>query len=101
MCNNAENGFLNAREEHYQRFFGPMNQQVMHSTDFKTLHVDIYQDEFPNLVLDGERVDFLWMVPITEAEREYAVKNGSEALLKKFEKQRIPQVIDESRKSLV
>ena len=38
-------GFLEAREQHYQRFFGPMTQKVMHSTDVKRVHIDLYQFE--------------------------------------------------------
>ncbi|MCG6155072.1 suppressor of fused domain protein [Rubinisphaera margarita] len=34
-----------AREAHYQRFLGPMNDNVMHSTDVKPVHIDIYQFE--------------------------------------------------------
>jgi hypothetical protein len=34
---------IDQRETHYQRFFGPLDQQVMHSTDLKPVHIDIYQ----------------------------------------------------------
>ncbi len=33
-----------------------------------------------DLQIDGDRVEFLWVLPITESERDYAVQNGSEAL---------------------
>ena len=192
-------GFLETRERHYQQFFGELTQKVMHSTDVKPVHIDIYQFEptkdrrywtlitsgmsnerqiqpddcaegmssraeilmyvskpqdwmfsvlkglgempsedgtflhwwhtvpngvpmtaepslltsyfflppyfepegFTNLELDGDRVDFLWMIPITEAEREFAVQQGSGALEKKFEEVNLSPVIDESRKSVV
>ena len=192
-------GFLEARECHYQRFFGPLTRPIMHSTDVKAVHIDIYQFEpnqdrpywtlvtsgmsnerqldqdncaegvspraeilmyvsepqgwmfsvlkglaempfedstflhwrhtvpngmsmtakpslltsyfflppsfesegFTDLELDGDKVDFLWMVPITEAEREFAVKHGSAALEKKFAEVNLPPVVDESRKSVV
>ncbi|MGZ4962793.1 MAG: suppressor of fused domain protein [Limisphaerales bacterium] len=193
-------GFLEAREQHYQRFFGPITQKVLHSTDFKPVHVDMYQFEpteersywtlitsgmsnerqiepedcregmspraeilmyvqkpenwmfsvlkglaempfvnntclhwwhtvangmpmtakpslltsyfflppyfesgegFSDLELDGDRVDFLWMIPITEAEREYAMKHGSQALEKKFEEVELSPVVDEARESVV
>ena len=38
-------GFLEARECHYQRFFGPLTRPIMHSTDVKAVHIDIYQFE--------------------------------------------------------
>lgn len=31
------------REKHYVKFFGPMSQQVMHSTNPHQVHIDIYQ----------------------------------------------------------
>lgn len=192
-------GYLEARERHYERFFGPMTQKIWHSTDIKPVHVDMYQFEptkdreywtlitsgmsnvrqlkpedcaehmspraeilmyvqkpqnwmfnvlkglaempfedntylhwwhtvpngmpmtstpslltsyfflppyfepkgFTDLVLDGDRVDFLWMIPITEAERQYAMQHGSQALEKKFEEVNLSPFVDESRKSLV
>lgn len=33
---------IEQRESHYEKFFGPINGKVMHSTDFKKVHVDIY-----------------------------------------------------------
>ena len=38
-------GFLEARERHYQKFFGPLTRHVVHSTDVKPVHIDIYQFE--------------------------------------------------------
>ena len=32
---------LTHREAHYERFLGPIEQQVMHSTDDKPVHIDI------------------------------------------------------------
>jgi len=32
------------------------------------------------LQIEGDKVDFLWVVPITERERDYAVRCGGEAL---------------------
>jgi hypothetical protein len=192
-------GYLEVRERHYERFFGPMTQKIMHSTDIKPVHVDVYQfeptkarpfwtlitsgmsnerqiepeecaehmspraevvmyvprpqpwmfnvlkglaempfdnatclhwwhtvpngmpmtampsrltsyfflppyfeeDGFTDLELDGDRVDFLWMIPITEAEREYAVSQGSQELEQRFEEAKMSPVLDESRDSLV
>jgi len=35
-------GLIEQREAHYVRFFGPITEKVMHSTDTKPVHVDIY-----------------------------------------------------------
>jgi len=190
--------WLKIREKHYCKFFGPMNDEVMHSIDEHEVHVDIYQfpptkkrpywtlitggmsDEeqnvpedvdwasprteiltyieepyerifsvlkllaemsfeensymhwfhtisvgepvtkrqseltcaflippifekpkFDTLHLDGEKVDFLMMVPITVQERKYAIDNGGEALLEAFEEANLNPVVDENRTSLV
>jgi Suppressor of fused protein (SUFU) len=198
MSANADR-FLNVREKHYQRFLGPLTQNVWHSTDEKAVHIDIYQfaptrkrpywtlitggmsdrrqlepkecadhmspraeilmyvpeprgwmfsvlkglaempfddntylhwwhtvpngmpmtavpslltsyfflppyfeeEGFANLQIAGDEVDFLWMIPITEAEREFAMEHGSQALERRFEEADIPPVLDESRESLV
>jgi hypothetical protein len=34
---------LSQREAHYRRFLGPLDEPVMHSTDVKPVHVDVYQ----------------------------------------------------------
>jgi hypothetical protein len=192
-------GFLEGREGHYQRFFGPLDQPVMHSTDSKPVHIDVYQfaptsdrpywtlitggmsDErqiepsdcaehmssraeilmyvpapqdwmfsvlkglaempwnddtylhwwhtvpngmpmtskpsaltsffflppyfeaegFTDFHLEGEKVDFLWMVPITEAEREYAIEHGSQELESVFQRTGLSPVLNEHRASLV
>jgi hypothetical protein len=39
----AEINPLELREAHYTRFFGPLTEAVMHSTDIKAVHIDIYQ----------------------------------------------------------
>jgi hypothetical protein len=190
---------LKARESHYVRHFGALNQPVMHSTDFKPMHVDIYQfaptnerpfwtlitggmsdarqirpddcaehmspraeilmyvpepqnwmfsvlkglaempfdrntylhwwhtvpngfpmtaqpslltsffflppyhesADFGELTLEGDRVDFLWLVPITEAERAFAVEHGSRELEMLMENAELSHVLDESRSSVV
>jgi len=191
--------FLEAREQHYQRFFGELTHKIMHSTDIQPVHIDIYQfeptperdfwtlitggmsderqispedcdsdmapraeiimyaaepqnwmfsvmkglaempftdetylhwwhtvpngmpmtatpslltsffflpayfenEEFNSLRLDGDGVDFLWMIPITEAERAFAIEQGSDALDGVLREKMHSHVIDESRESYV
>ena len=197
MTTNSDS-WMECREGHYQKFLGPIESPVMHSTDEKVPHIDIYQfgptderdfwtlitggmsdvaqrapeldppisgrteillyapepqpwmfsvlkglagmpfdddtylhwghtvpngqpmtakpslltsffflppyfedDGFDTLTLDDERVDILWLVPITEAEREFAVENGSRALEEVFAEKELPRGIDEGRASLV
>jgi hypothetical protein len=195
----APPGFMEAREAHYTKFFGPI-KSVFHSNDFKPVHVDVYlfsrneqrshytlitggmsdarmvvpQEGYdyvtgyseillyassvenwmvsvlkslaempledktylhwmhtvPNgqpmtakpslltsflflpayfedkafsyeLFVGGNQVQPLMLVPITEAEREFAVENGSEALAERFEEVGLDPVVDEQRKSVV
>jgi len=54
-----------------------------------------------NLVLDGDGVELLWMVPLTKAECKLKLAKGSEAILDLFQKNRHPHVFDPDRKSYV
>lgn len=197
-CDFGMHKFLEEREAHYERFFGPLDQRIFHSVDDKPVHIDVYQfaptkhrpywtlvtggmsnerqgfrddegvrsarteiimyvrepqgwmfhdlkvlAEFPfvedtflhwwhtvpigrpidrkksqlsayfflppyfenpafsELEIDGDKVDFLWMQPISEAERAFAQAKGSEELEKVIRKANLSIVLDESRKSLI
>jgi hypothetical protein len=41
------------------------------------------------------------VMPITTAERNFAIKNGSEKLLALFERHRVPNLFDPFRRSVV
>jgi Suppressor of fused protein (SUFU) len=58
-------------------------------------------EEFGRLTIDGDGVDFLWMVPITEAERQFAVAKGSQALEDRMREAGLSHVLDEGRQSIV
>lgn len=53
------------------------------------------------LVIDGDPVSLLWVVPITPAESDYKLAHGAEALLEVFDRNALPVVFDEHRQSLV
>ena len=53
-----------------------------------------------DLHLDGDRVCFLWAVPISERERQYAIRNGCEALQMVLESEGLGYVVDFSRESV-
>lgn len=193
-------GYLEAREAHYKRFFGPLDQPLQHSTNNKPFHIDIYQfapfddrehwtlitggmsdarmpipDDAPqhitgyseifmygrepqpwmfdvlkglaempfvddtylhwfhtipngkpmtakpslltsflllppyfeeqafgqSFLVGGNQVQPLMLIPITEAERQFAMENGVEALEERFESGGFDPIIDESRASFV
>jgi hypothetical protein len=53
------------------------------------------------LILGGEPVHFLWLVPLTTAECDFKLANGFEAMLSLFQQNRHPHVFDSERKSYV
>jgi suppressor of fused protein SUFU len=53
------------------------------------------------LILGGEPVDFLWVVPLTTAECNLKLEKGLEAILDPFQQHRHPHVFDPNRKSYV
>ena len=193
-------GYLEAREAHYTKYFGPLDRLVHHSTDVKPVHIDVYQfapykdrehwtlitggmsdarmplpdsagshitgyseifiyvrgpanwmisvlkglaempfvdqtylhwfhtvpngkpmtvqpslltsflllppyyEERPfsdGFVIDGHEVQPLMLIPITEAEREFAIEHGVEALEERFDAAEFAPVVDEERQSVV
>ena len=58
-------------------------------------------EEFEDFSVDGDHVAFLMVVPITEAERAYAIEHGSAALGKLMEDSKFNFIIDDKRKPLV
>ena len=53
------------------------------------------------LQVQGNRVDFLWMIPITEREQDFAVSDGSEALARLLMTDEDNLIVHEGRKSVV
>ena len=78
-----------------------MTAEPSELTSFIFLPPYFEDPEFENLRLGGDKVDILWLVPITEPERDYAVENGSKALEGIFQKTKLDRVVDEKRTSLV
>ena len=54
-----------------------------------------------SLEIEGEQVAFLWMVPITERERQYAIEKGSETLDMVLAEEPLGVIVSERRRSLV
>jgi hypothetical protein len=53
------------------------------------------------LILAGDPVDLLWVVPLTSAECNLKLEKGFPAILDLFERRRHPHVYDPDRKSYV
>jgi hypothetical protein len=51
------------------------------------------------VVLDGDPVHFLWLVPITQAELDHKLNQGYHALLDVFDEANHPIVLDRQRAS--
>jgi len=53
------------------------------------------------LVLDGDRVEFLWVVPISAKECDLKLREGLDAIFNLFDRHRHPHVFDPKRPSYV
>ncbi len=53
------------------------------------------------LVLDGDPVHLLWIVPLTAAEQRYKTQQGSGALQEAFNRAQLPFVFNGKRPSCV
>lgn len=62
------------------------------------LEPDAFLDD--HLTIEGDPVNFLWLVPLTEAELELKVEQGLPALLQRFDEGGLGHVLDPQRPSL-
>jgi len=53
------------------------------------------------LSIEGEPVELLWVVPITEQELAYKLEFGTEALQERLVEREVPSVLDPGRRSAV
>jgi hypothetical protein len=54
-----------------------------------------------HLVVEGDPVELLWVVPITEQELAYKLEHGAEALQERLAERDVPFVLDPGRRSAV
>jgi len=79
----------------------PMTAEPSELTSFFFVPTRDEPPELAKLSIDGDRVDFLVLVPITESERAYAREHSSAALVTLMDDSGFRLVVDEGRKSLV
>jgi len=79
----------------------PMTEKPSLLTSFFFLPPYFEPEEFDTLRVQGDEVDILMLLPITEAEREYAIEHGSDALEELMSESEFDPVVNEDRKSLV
>jgi hypothetical protein len=79
----------------------PMTSEPSQLTSFFFVPAFYEDREFNNLKILEEKIDFLWIIPITENERQYALDNGSEALDELLWNAELGQVLDEKRLSFI
>jgi hypothetical protein len=80
----------------------PLGRPIISNVELTSLLLTFppYDDKFATIELDGERIDILWVVPISETERTYFTRYGVDALEEQFEASEI-DVANLSRKSVV
>jgi len=79
----------------------PMTVEPSLLTSFFFMPPYFEDPPFSRLVINEEPIDILWLFPITEDEREYAVQNGGKALETLIFENEISQIVDESRASII
>ena len=79
----------------------PFNDEASEFTSLFFCPPSCEAEEFEEFNLDGDRVAFLMLVPITEAERAYAIEHGSPALARLMEDANLDFIFDATRTSLV
>ena len=79
----------------------PMTAEPSQWTSYFFLPPYIEESGFSEFEVEGEKVDFLWMIPITEKERCYAMEYGSDELEKILEQVDVDVLLDQKRGSLV
>jgi hypothetical protein len=79
----------------------PMTAKPSKLTNFLFLPPYFEGEGFDTLHLAGDKVDILWLVPITDKECQYARENGSQALEEVLVQGDLDPVVDEARESLV
>lgn len=79
----------------------PMTVQPSELTSFFFDHPHLEDPEALDLTIDGDDVAFLWLRPITEPERAYAIQRGSQRLSELFATLEADPVVDEQRGSIV
>lgn len=80
---------------------GPIDGKDAHLSSLVLLPPYFEEEGFDELQVDGVPARFLWVVPITEAEREYAMVYGTQKLEKLFEQAELDPVTDPDRRSVI
>lgn len=75
----------------------PMTPQRSHLTNFLFLPPYLEPESLDALRIDEEKVDVLWLVPITDSEFDYAVQRGPRELEAKLREKGLDPAIDENR----
>jgi len=79
----------------------PMTAKPSLLTNFFFLPPYFEKEGFDTLEIGGDKVNILWLIPITDAELHYKLEHGGRALEELFSQKELDPVVDESRKSLV
>ena len=79
----------------------PVDKELDELTSYFFLPPYFEQPEFDKLYIDKDKVDILWLLPITERERECAIENGGQVLEEAFIKAELNILVDEKRNSLI
>ncbi|MEW6529745.1 MAG: suppressor of fused domain protein [Thermodesulfobacteriota bacterium] len=79
----------------------PITEEPSFLTGYIFLPPFFEKEDFDTLQLLDEKVDILWVVPITDAELSYAMDKGAEALIDRFAECDLHPVVNEERASII
>ena len=79
----------------------PMTAKPSALTSYLIRCPEFEAEDFRRFEIEDEAVDLLWVVPITEEERQFAIKVGSVQLGWTLDENNVSHIIDEQRKSVV
>jgi hypothetical protein len=79
----------------------PMTPEPSLLTNFFFIPPLCESPEFDSLLIEGQKVQFLVIIPITDRELEFKLERGANALFKLFEDNNFDCVVNEARQSYV
>ena len=86
---------------HTVAMWAPVAKRLAPLSRFFCIPPFLERPDFHSLRLGRERVDFLWLVPITEAEHEFLERHGPQALTDIFAANQMVPLMDRRRASCV
>ena len=81
---------------------GPDYEPIIENSEMGGIVLlELGEKESPVIANDGTKITLLMVVPISQAETEYKLEYGMDALMEKFDEHNVPHILDIYRKSVM